>query len=121
MFIYDFAHEYAFYGIGLTFVFLLPPVQMLVWEFYYNELKEEKRKEVLLPLAIVSLIASVVVIALYMISLSTNKDAPSNAGFGMLPVAFAASVNIATLLVVFTPLIVSVTALIKGLLLRKKQ
>ena len=32
---------------------------------------------------------------------------------------FTASVNIATLVVVFTPVIVSVTALIKGLLKRK--
>ena len=47
-------------------------------------------------------------------------DAPSNAGFGMLPVAFAASVNIATMIVVFTPVIVAVTAFIKGLILRKK-
>ena len=55
-----------------------------------------------------------------MIGLGTNLDAPSNFGFGTLPVAFAASVNIATLIVVATPLIVAVVALIKGLLLRKK-
>ena len=120
LFIYDFMHEYAFYGIALLLVYLLPAVQIAFWEFYYNELKEEKRKDILLPLAIISLCVSIVVAALYFIALSTNLDAPSNAGFGMLPVAFAASVNIATLLVVATPIIVSVTALIKGLLLRRK-
>ena len=57
---------------------------------------------------------------LYFVGLGVNLDGPSNAGFGILPVAFAASVNIATMIVVATPLIVSVVALIKGLLLRKK-
>ena len=62
---------------------------------------------------------SVLEMVIYFVSLGTNMDAPSNAGFGSLPVAFSASVNIATMLVVATPLIVSVVALIKGLLLRK--
>ena len=79
-----------------------------------------KAKEFLLPLAAVGLIVSIVVAAIYLIGLGTNLDAPSNAGFGVLPVAFAASVNIATLIIVFTPLIVSVVALIKGLIIRKK-
>lgn len=119
-FIYDFAHEYVFFGIAIILAYLLSPCILGVWEFYYNELKEEKKKEILLPLAIVSVVCSVIVVALYMISLSTNMDAPSNAGFGMFPVAFAASVNIATLLTVFTPLIFSVVALVKGLIMRKK-
>ena len=121
LFIYDFAHEYAFYGIAVVLIYLLSPILLGVWEFYYNNLVEEKKKEILLPLSLISLGVSVLFVALYFISLSTGMDAPSNAGFGMFPVAFAASVNIATLIVVFTPLIVSVTALIKGLLLRKKQ
>ena len=121
IFIYDFMHEYVFYGIGTICIYLLSPIFLCVWEFYYNELKEEKKKEVLLPLAIVGVAAAVVFTALYFISLGTNMDAPSNAGFGMFPVAFAASVNIATMLVAFTPLIVSVTALVKGLLVRKQK
>ena len=121
IFIYDFAHGYAFYGIATILIYLLSPIQLAIWEFYYNELKPEKKKEILLPLSICSLAVSVLFIVLYMVSLSTGMDAPSNAGFGMFPVAFAASVNIATLLVVFTPLIVSIVALIKGILLKKKQ
>ena len=121
MFIIDFVHGYAFYGIMLLVAMLLPSILLGVWEFYYNELKEEKRKEFLLPLAICSLCVSVVVLALYFVALGTNLDAPSNMGFGVLPIAFAASVNIATLVVVFTPLIVSIVALIKGLLLRRKK
>ena len=121
IFIYDFAHGFAFYGIATIFAYLMSPIFLAVWEFYYNELLEEKKKEILLPLSLIGLGVSVFFIALYMIALSTGLDAPSNAGFGMFPVAFAASVNIATLLVVFTPLIVSIVALIKGLLLRKKQ
>lgn len=120
LFIYDFAHEFAFYGVAVVLCYLLSPILLGVWEFYYNELKEEKKKEFLLPLGIVSVCASVICIALYMISLSTGMDAPANAGFGMFPVAFAASVNIATLLAVFTPLIVSIVVLVKGLIIRKK-
>ena len=120
LFIYDFQHGYAFYGIGLLFAYFVPFCFLTVWEFYYNELKEEKRKEFLFPLALCGLIVSVLVAVLYFVGLGVNLDGPSNAGFGILPVAFAASVNIATMIVVATPLIVSVVALIKGLLLRKK-
>ena len=120
IFIYDFAHEYPFYGIATILIYLLSPILLGFWEFYYNELKEEKKKEFLLPISLVSLGVSILFVALYFISLSTNMDAPSNAGFGMFPVTFAASVNIATLIVVLCPLIVSIVALIKGLIARKK-
>lgn len=121
IFIYDFAHEYAFYGVAVVLAYLISPIMFAVWEFYYNELKEEKKRELLLPLALCGLCASIIVVVLYIVSLTSNMDAPSNAGFGMFPVAFAASVNIATLLTVFTPVIVSVVAVIKGLLLRKQK
>ncbi len=121
LFIYDFIHGYAFFGIAVVIAYLMNPIFLCVWEFYYNDLKEEKKKELLLPLSFFALGASVISVALYMISLGTSLDAPSNAGFGMFPVAFAASVNIATLLVVFAPLIVSIVALIKGILARKAK
>ena len=119
LFILDFG-DYFFFCFGLSLVYFTNCLYLAVWEFYFNELKEEKKKEFLLPLAIAGLVFAVIVVAIYMIGLSTNLDAPSNAGFGVLPVAFAASVNIATLIIVFTPVIVSVVALIKGLLARKK-
>ena len=119
LFITDF-ENYFFFALALTLVYFVNALFFGIWEFYYNELKEEKKKEFLLPLAICALVVAVLVLAIYMIALATNLDAPSNFGFGTLPVAFAASVNIATLIVVFTPLIVSVVALIKGLLMRKK-
>ena len=119
LFILDFGH-YFFFSFALTLVYFINCLFLVVWELYFNELKEERKKEFLLPLAAVGLIVSIVVAAIYLIGLGTNLDAPSNAGFGVLPVAFAASVNIATLIIVFTPLIVSVVALIKGLIIRKK-
>ena len=119
LFIIDFVHGYLLYCIGLMLIFFVNMLFIGAWEFYYNELKEEKKKEFLLPLAICGLVVAVLMVAIYMIALATNLDAPSNFGFGTLPIAFTASVNIATLVVVFTPVIVSVTALIKGLLKRK--
>ena len=121
IFIYDFAHEYAFYGVGVVLAYLSSPLILGVWEFYYNELKEEKKKELLLPLSLISTGVSVLFAAIYFISLATDLDAPANAGFGMLPVAFAASVNIATLIVVFLPVIFSLVAVVKGLLLKLKK
>lgn len=120
LFIVDFIHGHAFYGIALLLAYLLPALMLAVWELYYNELKEEKRKEFLFPLSLVALGCSVVVMALYFVSLGTDLDAPSNMGFGVLPIAFAASVNMATLVMVFSSFIVSVVALIKGLIYRKK-
>ena len=119
LFITDFGN-YFFYALVLTLVYFTNALFLGFWEFYYNELKDEKKKELLFPLAIVGLVVSVLVVILYIVGLATNLDAPSNFGFGTLPVAFAASVNIATLIVVFTPVIVSVVALIKGLLARKQ-
>ena len=121
IFIYDFKHEFVFYGIMTILAYFLSPLFLGVWEFYYNELKEEKKKELLLPLSIIGLGVSLLVVVLYFVSLGSGLDAPSNAGFGMFPVAFAASVNIATMLTVATPLIVSIVALIKGILIRKAK
>ena len=121
LFIYDFVHGYALYGVALILAYLASPIILCFWEFYYNELTEEGKRNVLLPVSLISLCFSLLIVGFYVIALSTNLDAPSNAGFGMFPVAFAASVNIATLLVVFAPLIFSIVALIKGLLLRRKK
>ena len=107
----DFVHGYQFFSIALLLVF---------WEFFYNNLKEEKRKELLLPISLCGICLSVIVMVLYFVALGMNTDGPSNAGFGVFPVAFTASVNIATLVVVATPLIVSATALIKALMYRRK-
>ena len=119
-FIQDLAHGYVFFSLALFFVYLVNVIFIAVWEFYFNELKEEKRKEFLLPLALAGLCLSVLAMILYFVGLGVDMDAPSNAGFGILPIAFTASVNIATLVVVATPVIVSVVALIKGLLAKKK-
>ena len=120
LFIIDFSHGYGLYGFALLLVMLINFLFLAIWELYYNELKEEKRKELLLPLALIALCVSVVVTAFYFIVLGSNTDAPANMGYGVLPIAFAASVNIATLLMVLVPVIVSVVALIKGLRIRKK-
>lgn len=120
LFIMDFVHGYQFFSIALLLVFLLPPCYLAFWEFFYNNLKEEKRKELLLPISLCGICLSVIVMVLYFVALGMNTDGPSNAGFGVFPVAFTASVNIATLVVVATPLIVSATALIKALMYRRK-
>ena len=121
LFVIDFIHGYAFYGIMLLIAMLLPSLLLGLWEFYFNELKEEKRKEFLLPLGIAGTAISLVITIFYFVALGLNLDGPSNVGFGVLPVAFTASVNIATLVVVITPLGVAITALIKGLIARKKK
>ena len=119
--IYDFRHEYVFYGIAVIFIYFLSPILLGVWEFYYHELKEEKKKQFLLPLSIVSMCFSILFVVLYFVSLKTNMDAPSNAGFGMFPITFTASANFGTLIVVITPLVVSIVALIKGILTKIKK
>ena len=119
-FMVDFSHGYLFYTLAAMLVSLAALCSIAVWEFYYNNLKAEKRGELLLPLSIVSLGASVIVAIIYFVALRLNLDGPSNVGFGLLPIAFAANVNITILIVVITPVVVSVTALIKGLTTRKK-
>ena len=115
LFIVDFQNGYVFYSVAMMLVSLVAFLTIAVWELFYNNLKTEKRKEFTLPLALVSLAVSVAATVVYFIALKGNLDGPSNVGFGILPIAFSASVNFATLLVVAMPLIVSVTAVIKGL------
>ncbi len=115
LFIVDFQNGYVFYSVAMMLVSLVAFLTIAVWELFYNNLKIEKRKEFTLPLALVSLAVSVAATVMYFIALKGNLDGPSNVGFGILPIAFSASVNFATLLVVAMPLIVSVTAVIKGL------
>ena len=115
IFIVDFTNGYVPYIIAIMLVSLSAFLSITVWELYYNNLNEDKRKEVTLPLSVISLIVSVIVTVVYFIALKGNLDGPSNVGFGILPIAFSASVNFATLLVVAMPLIVSVVSLIKGI------
>ena len=121
IFIVDFIHGYAFYSIMMMLVSLLALLTIIIWEFYYNNLVKEKRSELTLPLAIISSCVTLVIVVIYFISLKINLDGPSNVGFGLLPIAFAASVNFATLFVVMTPVIVSIVVLIKGLIRRKQN
>lgn len=121
IFIVDFTDGYVPYSVAMMFVSLVAFLSFAVWEIYYNNLTEAKRREATLPLAIISLAVSVASTVIYFIALKNNLDGPSNVGFGILPIAFSASVNFATLLVVAMPLIVSVTALVKGLIRRKTK
>ena len=120
IFIYDFAHEYVFYGIMTILIYLLSPIYLGVWQFYFHALTEEKKAAVQLPLSLISLGISIVVTFLYFLSLSLDLDAPSNAGFGMFPIAFAASTNLGTFLIVFMPGIVSIINVITALIKKAK-
>ena len=115
LFIVDFTDGYVFYSIAIMLVSLLAFLTLAVWELIYNNKTAEKRRRMTLPLALVSLCVSVAAAVIYFIALKGNLDGPANVGFGILPIAFSASVNFATLLVVATPLIVSLVALIKGI------
>lgn len=120
LFIIDFTHGYLAFSIALLTVYCVNALFLILWEFYFNQMTEEGRKKNLLTIAIIGLVVSVAAAVFYFIALQFNLDGPANVGFGVLPVTFAASVNIATLIVVATPIIVSVIALIKGLIARKK-
>ena len=115
LFILDFSSDYTPYTLAFLLVSLVAFLSIAVWELYYNNLTEAARRAVILPLALVSLAVSFISAAAYFLALKHNLEGPANVGFGVLPVAMTASVNLATLLVVVTPLIVSVVALVKGL------
>ena len=120
MFIVDFKHGYLPYTLATMFASLVAFCSFAVWELYYNNLKPEKKKEQLFKVALISLCVSVLSAVLYFVALKFNLDGPSNVGFGILPIAFSASVNIATFIVVFTPLIASIAGLMKGLIIKKR-
>ncbi len=115
LFILDFSAGYVPYTLAFLLVSLVAFLSIAVWELYYNNLTEARRRAVTLPLTLVSLAVSLAAAILYFLALKHNLEGPANVGFGVLPVAMSASVNLATLLVVVTPLIVSVVALVKGL------
>lgn len=120
LFIVDFQNGYLPYSLAHLAISLTAFLSLAVWEFFYNDLTAEKRKEVTLPLALVSLVFSILSAVFYFLALKGNLDGPANVGFGILPIAFSANVNLPILIVVAAPLIVSVTALIKGLFRLKK-
>ncbi len=118
-FIVDFSIGYVAYSLAMMLVSLVAFGSIAVWELYYNNLGEDKRRKITLPLSLISLAITIVSAILYFAALKRNLDGPSNVGFGLLPVAYSSSVNMATFLVVAVPIIVSVVALIKGLYRRK--
>ena len=120
-FIIDFNIGYTAYSLAMMLVSLVAFLSIAVWELYYNNLSEEKRIAISVPLSLISLATAGVSSLLYFSALKRNLDGPSNVGFGILPVAYSAGVNVATFLVVAVPIIVSFVALIKGLIRKKKQ
>ena len=120
-FIIDFTIGYIPYILAMMLESLITFLSIAVWELYYNNLTEEKRKSVILPLAVISTIVSVGSAIFYFIALKGNLDGAANVGFGILPVAFSSNVNIATMLVVAIPFIVSITALIKSIFVKIKR
>lgn len=120
-FIVDFTQGYLPYIAAVMLVSLVSFLTVAVWELYYNNLTEQRRRAVTLKLALISLAVSCASAVFYFIALGKNLDGPSNVGFGILPVAYSSGFNFATLLVVATPLIVSLTALIKGISRRSKK
>ena len=119
LFILDFTVGYVPYSLAMLLVSLLAFASLVVWELFYRSLSEDSQKTITLPLSLVSLAVSLAADIAYFLALKHNLEGPSNVGFGILPVAVSASVNLATLLVVATPLIVSLTALVRGLRYRR--
>ena len=120
IFIVDFSHGYLPYTLASMFASLVTFLSFAVWELFYNALKPEKRGGAMLRVSLVCLGVSVMSAVFYFVALKFNLDGPSNVGFGLLPVAFSASVNFATMISVFTPLIASVAGLLRSLSLKKR-
>ena len=120
IFIVDFSHGYLPYTLASMFASLVTFLSFAVWELCYNALKPEKRGGAMLRVSLVCLGVSVMSAVFYFVALKFNLDGPSNVGFGLLPVAFSASVNFATMISVFTPLIASVAGLLRSLSLKKR-
>lgn len=119
-FILDFSAGYQAYTAAAMLVSLGAFLSVAVWELYYNNLTEEKRRAAALPLGLISLPLSAGVMIFYLLALKGNLDGPSNVGFGIIPIAYASGMNVSMVLVVPVPLIVSVTALIKGIYRKAK-
>ena len=121
LFILDFSTGYLPYTLAFLLVSLAAFLSIAVWELWYNDLTEAARRAVTRPPALASLAVSLAATAAYFLTLKHNLEGPANVGFGVLPVEMTSSVNLATLLVVLTPLIVSVTALVKGIYANSKD
>lgn len=114
-FILDLSVGYQPYIAAAMLVSLGAFLSVAVWELYYNNLTEEKRRAAALPLGLILLPMSAGVMIFYFLALKGNLDGPSNVGFGIIPIAYSSGMNISTVLVVPVPLIVSLTALVKGI------
>ena len=120
-FIVDFKHGYLAYSLAAMLISLVVFLTLAVWELYYNNLEPDKRMAKTLPLALISLCVTIVSAVVYFLALKGNLDGPTNVGFGLLPVAYSSSVNVATFLVMIVPIIVSVVAIIKGVIRKVKN
>ena len=100
--------------------FFLDFFSLCIWEFYFNNLTSERKKDLLLPLASIGLVVSLAVMVLYFVALGLDLDAPSNIGFGVLPIAFSASLNVGSMILAIAPSVVCLVALIKGVTARKR-
>lgn len=121
IFIIDYIHGYLFFSLSLMLLLLLSWVVFILWGTYFPNLKIEKKKELLLPLGIITFSVSIVVIVLYHIALAMNLDGPTHVGFGVLPATFSASINIETNVITISLLIFSIVTIVKGIKYRKNK
>ena len=119
-YIVDWTHGHVFYSVMLVIMFILPAIYLGIWEYYFTELKEENRNNMLL-ISIVGTCISVLVVGLYALAYNLDPQAPDLACFGILAVDYTASVNAATYIYAVCNLAVPVTSLVKAILLNKKK
>ena len=121
LFIVDFEHGHLAYSIILLLIYIVSPIILCFYEFIYSNLVVEKRKQYAFLFGLISIVITSILMVLYFVFLSLDLDAPSNIGFGAIPVAFTASVNVGTLVMVIIPFSVSLTCLIKGIIYKRNK
>lgn len=118
-FVIDWTHGGIFFNVMLCLVFFTPVAMALIYRFVFFNVSARKRNRFQIGTAVVFLIVNIVVLAVYMVSVQLQNEAPGQNAFAVLPVEFTASFNAFPLIYGANNIIAPLVALIRGLIKKK--
>lgn len=93
LFTVDFTHGNIFFNIMLLLNYFTAFLMLVIYRFVYAQKKDTAREKCRTRWAVGFLIVNIVLLALYMVSVELQNEAPGQNAFAILPIEFTASFN----------------------------
>lgn len=111
----DWTHGYIFFNIALLLNYASPVVMLCLYLFLYTSAPCNRQSAVMKRYGLMMLIVNIALLALYMIAVEVQNEAPNQNAFGLLPIEFTASFHAFPFAVGLSNLLTPLVAFLLGL------